>query len=91
MTTPRTAPYLYVTWISRYLTGDKSCFWACWFKGNFQGYEKMPSDFDSARWNMEHTDLLNPNPPKSRGISDGAWVKDAARWRCGYDASGGAF
>ena len=59
MTTPRTNTYLYVTWISRYLTGDKSCFWACWFKGNFQGYEKMPSDFDSARWNMEHTDLLN--------------------------------
>ena len=34
---------------------------------------------------------LNPNPPKSRGISAGAWVKDAARWRCGYDADAGAF
>ena len=34
---------------------------------------------------------LTPNPPKSRGISAGAWVKDAARWRCGYDADAGAF
>ena len=34
---------------------------------------------------------LSPNPPKSRGISAGAWVKDAARWRCGYDADAGAF
>ena len=51
--------YIYVTSISRYLTGEKSCTWACWFKGNFQGFEKMSSDFDSARWNMEHTDLLN--------------------------------
>ena len=34
---------------------------------------------------------LNPNPPKSRGISAGAWVKDAARWRCGYDADAEAF
>ena len=31
------------------------------------------------------------NPIKSRGISAGAWVKDAARWRCGYDADAGAF
>lgn len=59
MTHPRTRPYLYATWISRYLVGDKSCLWACWFKGNYQGYDKIPSDFDSARWNMEHTDLLN--------------------------------
>ena len=59
MTYPRTSTYLYATWISRYLTGDKSCLWACWFKGNYQGFPRMPSDFDSARWNMEHTDLLN--------------------------------
>ena len=59
MTIPRTSPYLYATWIPRYLVGDKSCLWACWFKANSQNYAKMPSDFDSARWNMEHTDLMN--------------------------------
>ena len=59
MTTPRTSPYMYVTWIPRYLTGEKSCLYAAWFKANHQGYAKMPSDFDSAKWNMEHTDLMN--------------------------------
>ena len=59
MTRSRSAPYLYVTWIPRYLTGEKSCLWAAWFKANNQGYAKAPSDFDSARWNMEHTALLN--------------------------------
>ncbi len=59
MTRSRTNPYLYVTWIPRYLTGEKSCLWAAWFKANHQGYQKMPSDFDSAKWNMEHTDLMN--------------------------------
>ena len=58
-TKPRSAPYLYVTWIPRYLTGEKSCLYAAWFKANHQGYAKMPSDFDSAKWNMEHTDLMN--------------------------------
>ena len=33
--------------------------YAAWFKANHQGYAKMPSDFDSAKWNMEHTDLMN--------------------------------
>ena len=59
MTKPRTSPYMYVTWIPRYLTGEKSCLYAAWFKANHQGYAKMPSDFDSAKWNMEHTDLMN--------------------------------
>ena len=59
MTRPRSNPYLYVTWIPRYLTGEKSCLWAAWFKANFQNYAKMPSDFDSAKWNMDHTDLMN--------------------------------
>ena len=54
MTQTRTSPYMYVTWIPRYLTGDKSC-----LKANHQGYKKMPSDFNSAKWNMEHTDLMN--------------------------------
>ena len=58
MTRPRTNPYQYVIWIPRYLTGEKSCLWAPWFKVNFQNYEKVPSDFDSAKWNMEHIDLL---------------------------------
>ena len=59
MTRPRNKPYLHATWISRYLTGDKSCLWATWFKANYQGYLKSPSDFNTARWNMEHTDLMN--------------------------------
>ena len=52
-------PYLHATWIPRYLTGDNLCLWACWFKANYQGYDRMPSDFDVARWTMEHTDALN--------------------------------
>ena len=59
MTRPRPNPYMYATWIARYLVGEKSCQWAAWFKTNNQGFDRVPSTFDSARWNMEHTDLLN--------------------------------
>ncbi|MDE2688471.1 MAG: PD-(D/E)XK nuclease family protein [Chloroflexota bacterium] len=59
MTTPRSSPYLYATWPTKYLTGDKSCLWACWFKTHHQNYEKAPSDFDLVRWQAEHTVLVN--------------------------------
>lgn len=59
MTRRRSNPYIYATWITRPLVGERSCLWAPWFKTNNQGFEKMPSDFDSARWNMDHTDLMN--------------------------------
>ena len=52
MTRTRSSPYLHVTWIAKYLVGEKNCLWAAWFKSNHQGYAK-------ARWNMQHTDLLN--------------------------------
>ena len=59
MTTARSSPYMYVTWPTKYLAGDKSCLWACWFKTHYQGHEKAPSDFNLVRWQAEHTVLLN--------------------------------
>ena len=59
MTVTRDKPYVSVTWIPKFLVGDRSCIWSCWFKAQHQDYERMPSDFDSAKWNAEHTDLVN--------------------------------
>ena len=59
MSTRRSNPYLHATWVAKALVGEKSFLWAYWYKANNQGYAKTLSDFDSARWNMEHTELLN--------------------------------
>ena len=59
MTYARRSPYLHATWIAKALVGDKSCLWALWYKANHQGYAKALSNFDSARWMMDHTELLN--------------------------------
>ena len=59
MTVKRPNTYLHATWIAKCLVGEKSCLWSYWYKANNQGYVKAPSDFDSARWMMEHTELLN--------------------------------
>ena len=59
MTIRRFSPYLHATWIAKALVGEKNCLWSYWYKSNNQGYAKAHSDFDSARWMMAHTELLN--------------------------------
>jgi CRISPR/Cas system-associated exonuclease Cas4 (RecB family) len=50
----RKQPFIYVTWLKDFLIGDYLCKWSIWHR-IFYDYEKAPSDFDSVRYNMEHT------------------------------------
>ena len=59
MPQPREHPYIWATWLPRLLTGENSCEWAVWFKANHQGWTRQPSDFDQARWMLDHTALVN--------------------------------
>ena len=56
----RSSPYIWVTWVtwlSKLLAGENSCEWASWFKAHHESgsYQKVPSTFDQAAWQMEHT------------------------------------
>ena len=55
----REYPYIWATWLPRLLTGENSCEWAVWFKAHHQNWERVPSDFDQAKWMLDHTALLN--------------------------------
>ena len=55
----REHPYIWATWLPRLLTGENSCEWAVWFKAHHQNWERVPSDFDQAKWMLDHTALLN--------------------------------
>ncbi len=59
MARPRESPYLWATWLARLLAGEAHCEWAGWFRAHHQDWEKPPSDFDQARWMMDHTALVN--------------------------------
>ena len=59
MARAREQPYIWTTWISRFLAGEAHCEWAGWFRAHYQDWVKPPSDFDSARWMMDHTALVN--------------------------------
>ena len=57
MSTPRGAPYVWVTWVSRLLAGDAHCAWAAWFRAHHT-YERLPGDFDTAKWASEHAAMV---------------------------------
>ena len=55
----REHPYIWATWLPRLLTGENSCEWAVWFKAHYVEWTRQPSDFDQARWLLDHTALVN--------------------------------
>ena len=61
MPTERSSPYIWVTWLSKLLSGEASCEWASWFKAHYErgSYSQMPSTFDQAVWHVNHTRLVN--------------------------------
>ena len=60
MPTSRSSPYIWVTWLSKLLSGEASCEWASWFKAHYErgSYSQTPSTFDQAGWQLNHTRLV---------------------------------
>ena len=66
MPQPREHPYIWTTWFAKLLAGDSHCQWACWFRAHNQSWARPPSDFDNAKWMLDHTALLNRERKESR-------------------------
>lgn len=50
--------YIWVTWLTGLISGDKQCEYASWFKAHYQ-YDKTPSDFNLVKWNIKHNQLVH--------------------------------
>ena len=57
MAEPREAPYVWVTWVSKFMAGEVQCEWASWFRAHYT-YERRPSDFNLAQWTADHGRLV---------------------------------
>jgi len=59
----RSNPFLWVTWLSRLMAGERQCQWACWFRSHYR-WQKLPSGSDLARWTAEHAALVHARRTK---------------------------
>jgi len=55
--TERANPFLWVSWLSKLMAGEKQCEWASWFRSHYL-WEKVPSGLDLAKWTADHAQLL---------------------------------
>jgi len=53
----RPNPFIWVTWLSKLMAGEKQCEWASWFRSHYI-WDKLPSGLDLAKWTADHAQLL---------------------------------
>ena len=54
---PRQSPYVWTTWVTKPMAAEQQCLYSSWFKAHFT-YDKLPSDFDLAKWTAEHGEMV---------------------------------
>ena len=49
--------FIWVSWLSKLMAGEKQCEWASWFRSHYI-WQKLPSGLDLAKWTADHAQLL---------------------------------
>ena len=81
MPRPRESPYVWTTWLSKLLASEASCEWAGWFRAHYQDWVKPSSDFDQARWMLDHTDLVNQERESRERLGYTVYTEDQNSFR----------
>ena len=81
MPQPRDHPYIWATWLARLLAGEAHCQWAGWFRAHNQNWTRPPSDFDNAKWMLDHTALLNKERESRESLGYTVYVENQNSFR----------
>lgn len=54
----RDGPYVWLTWLAQWMSGQNTCEWSVWFRANWQDYERVDDETDWASYRARHTKLL---------------------------------
>jgi len=59
MVEKRDKPYIYVTWLSKLISGESQCEYVSWFKAHFKSEKSSSANFDLVKWTINHNQLLH--------------------------------
>lgn len=70
--TRRRSPFVWVTWLTGLLSGDKHCQFALWYRAQFE-YEKRadPKSADLSKWKADHARMVDA---RAQQIRDLGWT-----------------
>jgi PD-(D/E)XK nuclease superfamily protein len=62
-------PYIWPTWITGLISGEKHCQWAAWFKAHYH-YTKRVDENERQldKWSVDHTEMLKAEADRLRAI-----------------------
>jgi hypothetical protein len=78
--TIRDNPYVWTTWVTRLIAGEAHCEWAAWFRAHHM-YDKLPSDFNVARWTVDHTALVREQTAALRADGYSVFIEEQNTFR----------
>jgi hypothetical protein len=69
----RRFPYVWPTWVTGLISGDKQCWWAAWFKAHHDKYPKIADPNQNAldRWKADHAVMVGEI---AEGMRREGWV-----------------
>jgi len=59
----RDKTFIWISWLSKLLAGETQCLFSAWFRANYS-FDKLPSNFNLAIWQMEHNQLVHKTRDK---------------------------
>jgi len=75
--------FVWPSWISKLVAGEDHCFWKYWFKCHYT-YDKMPSDFNLAAWNIKHTSLLRSRVDALEKLGFKVFIEDQNSFKMNF-------
>lgn len=57
-TESRWAPYIWPTWLSGLISGDKHCWWSAWFRAHFHYKKRVEENNDMRLWRAKHASAV---------------------------------
>lgn len=70
MAKPRDGLYVWVTWLSKLMSGEVQCHWSAWFKTHYTDYRTQPIDAQLASWTVEHNQYLAELIKKRKSLGE---------------------
>lgn len=61
-------PYVWVTWLTRLLSGENICTYSLWYRSHFKYPKVEDRGFNSAEWQANHTALVSKRRKELGGI-----------------------
>ena len=75
MPTPREEPYIWVSWLTKLLSGEAHCQWALWFRAH-NTYDRQATDFDLVAWSARHAELVRRTVEALRAEGCEVWIEE---------------